>query len=105
MTKETRLQARYFIADAIHQTWSKVAVLTSGGVLYSEYLHFMNPRIFKREGVDFASFQASDFSFGTDENSHGYQSLRETTREQAEAFSLTRQTSWVGRYLSNNDVC
>lgn len=101
MTQATPLQARYFIADAIHKTWSKIAVLTSDGVLYSEYLHFMNPRTFKREGIDFESFQASDFSFGADEHGLGYQPLREVTREQAEAFSLTRQTNWVARYLSS----
>lgn len=100
MTKETRLQARYFIADAIHKTWSKIAVLTSDGVLYSEYLYFNNPKTFKREGIDFTSFHASDFSFSEDEHGHCYQPLREATREQAEAFSLTRQTNWIAGYLA-----
>lgn len=101
ITKDTTLKARYFIADAIHKTWSKVAVLTPNGVLYSEYLHFMNPRKFKREGISFTSFKSSDFSFGADEHGHGYQPLREVTREQAEAFTLTRQSNWVARYLSS----
>ncbi|MCE9680329.1 DUF4145 domain-containing protein [Shewanella sp. AS1] len=94
------LQARYFIADAIHRTWSKVAVLTSDGVLYSEYLHYMNLRVFKRDGVDFTTFKASDFRFGADEHGHGYQPLREVTREQAQAFQLTSQSNWVAGYLA-----
>ena len=99
--KETTLKARYFIADAIHKTWPKIAVLTPNGVLYSEYLHFMKPRTFKREGISFICFKPSDFRFGADEHGHGYQPLREVTREQAQAFKLTSQSNWVARYLSS----
>lgn len=98
------LQARFFIADAIYNTWSKIAVLTSDGVFYSQYLHFMNLKVFKREGFEFHSFEASDFSFGADEHGHGYQPIREVTREQAHSFQLTRQTNWVAGYLDKINV-
>jgi len=93
------LRARFFIADEIYKTWSKIAILTSDGSLYNEYLHFMNPRTFKCEGINFIQFQVSEFSFGSDEHGHGYQSLREVTQEQAQEFKLTRQHNWVADYL------
>lgn len=94
------LKARYFIADGIFKTWPKIAVLTSDGVLYSQYLHFMRLKIFKREGIDFESFNASDFSFGADEHGHNYQPIREVTREQAKSYRLTQQGNWLEGYLS-----
>ncbi|HDO1320693.1 TPA: DUF4145 domain-containing protein [Aeromonas veronii] len=95
-----RLNARFFIADAIYRTWAKIAVLTSDGVLYSEYLHYMNRKVFQRAGFDFDQFSSRDFSFGAEEHDHGYQILREVNQEEAEAFQLTQQVNWVASYLT-----
>lgn len=93
-------RARYFIADPIHRTWAKVAVLTDDGVLYSEYLTYMKPTKFKKSGFDFDGFNANDFSFGKEEHGHAYQSIREVSYQEASSYKLSSQVNWVSRYLS-----
>lgn len=99
------LQARFFIADSVHRTWAKIAVLTSDGVLYSEYLYYMNPKVFRQNGFDFRKFKPCDFSFGTDEHGHAYQSIREVSQEEATVFKLTQQINWVEDYLAKKMAC
>ena len=99
--KSVPLRVRFFIADAVHRTWPKIAVLTPDGVLYSEYLAYMKPIVFRKEGFDFDSFKEQDFSFGSEEHGFGYQALREVTFEQACEFQLMRQENWVRRHVSS----
>lgn len=92
-------QARFFIADPIYKTWSKIAVLTEDGVLYSEYLTYMKPTIFKKEQISFQKFQAEDFCFGELEHRSAYQPLREVSFSEAANYQLQSQDNWVKRYL------
>lgn len=92
--------ARFFVADEVHRTWPKIAVLTEDGTLYSEYLAWMKPTSFKKTGLNFISFTSDDFSFGADEHGNAYQSLREVTYEEAVSFKLVRQENWVNSYLA-----
>lgn len=94
-----QVQARFFIADEVHRTWPKIAVLTEDGVFYSQYLAWMKPVVFKKEGVDFDSFTAKDFSFGEQEHGSGYQSIREVSCEEASNFRLKSQENWINQYL------
>ena len=96
---ENKVKIRCFIADPIYKTWSKIAILTQDGILYCEYLHFMNPTIFKRGGFDFELFTAENFKFGGTEHGKDYQSIREVTLEYALNYQLSRQANWVKQYL------
>ncbi len=86
------MNARFFIADACYNTWTKVFVLTPDGTLYSQYLNYMQLQIIK-EKVDFKTFTANDYSFGN------YQALREVDASAAMAQPLTQQKNWVFDYL------
>ena len=94
-------RARFFVADEVHRTWPKIAVLTDDGTLYSEYLAWMKPTKFKKTDLDFVSFVPADFSFGEEEHGNAYQSLREVTYEEAVSFKLVRQENWVSGYLES----
>lgn len=98
------INARYFIADAIYRTWSKVLVLTENGVLYSEYLTYMKPTKFIKNEIDFYKFKASDYSFGENEHGHAYQTIREVSHNEASSFQLLSQINWVNRYLKDVGV-
>ena len=63
------MRTRFFYAEHTYNTWSKIFVLTDDGVLYSEYLDFMNPSTI-RKLVNFNSFNASDYSYD------GYQTIK-----------------------------
>ncbi len=95
------INVRFFIADPIHRTWSKIAVLTEDGILYSEYLSYMEPTIIKKSGINFNTFNASDYSFGEREHGHSYQPMREVSVDEAVAYKLTAQENWVKRYLDS----
>lgn len=97
-------RARYFIADPVHRTWAKIAVLTDDGVLYSEYLTYMKPTTYKKSGFDFDSFNACDFSFGKEEHGHAYQRMREVSYQEASTYQLNSQANWIKRYLSEVGV-
>ena len=92
--------ARFFVADEVHRTWPKIAVLIDDGTLYSEYLAWMKPTSYKKTGLDFIKFTSADFSFGAEEHGNAYQSLREVTYEEAVNFKLVRQENWVAGYLA-----
>lgn len=96
--------ARYFIANALHRTWPKIAILTKDGRLYSEYLAWMKPKTFEKDGFDFSKFKSSDFSFGEEEHGNAYQSLHEVTYEEAACFKLNSQENWVDQYLDKLGV-
>ena len=49
-TDPSKMKFRFFVADGIHKTWPKIAVLTEDGVLYSEYLAWMKPVVFEKKG-------------------------------------------------------
>ena len=93
------MKVRFFVADGIHKTWPKIAVLTEEGVLYSEYLAWMKPVIFRKEGFDFESFKSDDFAFGEEEHGNAYQALREVKYEEAANFQLNSQGNWVKSYI------
>lgn len=97
--KKLKMKARYFIADAVFRTWSKIVVLTDDGVLYSEYLAYMNLTKFRKTDVDFYDFKDTDYSFGEREHGNAYQSIREVTYQEAASFQLSSQQNWVNRYL------
>lgn len=96
---EGTVKVRYFIADEIYRTWPKIAVLTQDGTLYSEYLAWMKPVVFKRSGFDIRTFESKDFSFGEDEHGGAYQPIREVDFQEAVSLALKRQDNWVQRYL------
>ena len=93
------MKIRFFVADGIHKTWPKIAVLTEDGVLYSEYLAWMKPVVFRKEGFEFESFKSEDFAFGEEEHGNAYQPLREVGYEEAANFQLNSQGNWVTRYI------
>ena len=93
------MKARFFIADPVHRTWPKLAVLTADGVFYSEYLAWMKPVVFRKEGFDFGSFKSDDFAFGSEEHGNAYQSIREVDYEEAINFQLNSQQNWVKAYI------
>lgn len=97
-------KARYFIADPIHRTWGKIAILTDDGILYSEYLTYMKPTKFRQSGFNFDSFNAQNFSFGKEEHGQAYQSMREVSYQEACSYQLKSQENWVTRYLAETDV-
>ena len=80
---ESNTKVRFFIADAIYKTWPKIAVLTEDGTLYSEYLAWNEPTVFKRLGLDFDTFQAKEFFFGGEEHGSAYQPIREVSYRDA----------------------
>ena len=96
---ESNTKVRFFIANAIYKTWPKIAVLTEDGTLYSEYLAWNEPTVFKRSGLDFNTFEAKDFFFGGEEHGSAYQPIREVSYRDAISFELTRQSNWVNNYL------
>jgi len=98
------LKARFFIADEIYRTWPKLAVLSEDGTLYCEYLAWMKPTIFKKDGLDFNTFKATDFSFGEGEHGNAYQNLREVSYQEAIQFKLKQQDNWVKRYLNERGI-
>ena len=93
------MKVRFFIADAVHRTWPKLAVLTEDGVLYSEYLAWMKPVVFRKEGFDFNLFKCEDFSFGAEEHGNSYQSIREVEYNEAVNFQLNSQQNWIKAYI------
>ncbi|MEZ8990112.1 DUF4145 domain-containing protein [Vibrio breoganii] len=93
------IKARYFIAEGMYRTWPKIAVLTSDGALYSEYLTFMKPTTFRKTGFDFSSFQSKDFSFGEKEHGNAYQTMAEVSLEEALRYNLKSQKNWVRSYI------
>ncbi|HCG9065896.1 TPA: DUF4145 domain-containing protein [Vibrio parahaemolyticus] len=95
---------RYFIADPVHNTWGKIAILSEDGVLYSEYLTFMKPTKFRLGGFDYSTFKASDYRFGEREHGHAYQSMREVSADEVLSYKLTAQENWVERYLKEIGV-
>ena len=98
------IRVRFFIADAVYKTWAKVAVLTDDGTLYSEYLAWMKPKVYKRVGLDFRTFEAKNFSFGGDEHGSEYQAIREVNYREATTLVLTQQANWVNRYLESKGI-
>ncbi len=86
------MKFRYFYAPAVYNTWAKLYVLTSDGVLYSQYLVYMRLTIDKQQ-FDFETFKASDYSF------EGYQDLKEIDYDTAIHIGLTRQANWIEGYL------
>lgn len=99
-----RIEARFFIADPIFNTWAKIAILTSDGVFYSEYLFYMKLRKYIRTDINFYSFVARDFSFGKDEHNSAYQPIREVSKEEALRYVLERQSNWVQEYLIEKGI-
>ena len=91
------MKARFFLAEACYQTWTKIYVLTEYGLLHSKYLNYMQPHE-DNENVDFETFKAEDYSYG------GYQTLKEITLNEALNVSLTRQVNWVSAYLRLKQV-
>lgn len=97
---DPQLRFRYFIADAVHRTWAKIAVLSSDGILYSEYLYFNILRRVSKSDIDFSNFRHTDHSFGAEEHGHAYQPMREVSFNEACQFTLTRQVNWVAAYVA-----
>ena len=93
------MKVRFFIADAVHRTWPKLAVLTEDGVLYSEYLAWMKPVVLRKEGFDFTSFKCEDFFFGAEEHGNAYQGIREVDYDEAVKFQLNSQQNWIKAYI------
>jgi len=93
------MKVRFFIADAVHRTWPKLAVLTEDGALSSEYLASMKPVVLRKEGFDFTSFKCEDFFFGAEEHGNAYQGIREVNYDEAVNFQLTSQQNWIKGYI------
>jgi hypothetical protein len=98
--KGNNVSVRFFIADQVFKTWPKLAVLSSDGVFYSEYLAWMKLVVVKKEGIDFDSFKPEEFSFGEQEHGSGYQPIREVSYREASNFGLISQDNWIDTYLS-----
>jgi hypothetical protein len=93
------MRFRFFYSPhMVHQngreTWPKIFVLSEGGLLYCEYLNWMNLSTFKKE-VEFDKFDPSRFKWAD------YQPLSEISKEEALAVSLIQQGNWVSRYLDS----
>ena len=91
------MKARFFLAPACYNTWTKLYVLTEDGKLFSRYLDYMKPAT-DSVTVDFNSFSASDYSWS------GYQDLKEINYSAAISTDLTRQPNWVSTYVRNNNI-
>ena len=95
--KKTVMKVRYFIADPIFRTWSKIVILTDDGVLYSEYLAYMNLTKFRKTNINFDYFKDTDYSFGEKEHGKAYQTIREVTYQEAVTYQLSSQQNWVNK--------
>lgn len=91
------MKARYFFAPYIFNTWPKVAILTSDGVLYSNYKVNLKLEIHE-EKVDYKSFKVKDFMF------RGYQPIFEISKEEALNAKLIEQENWVKDYLKEKGI-
>ena len=95
------LKKRYFYASNIkHQngkeTWSKLFVLSENGILYCEYLDFMQPRniILK---YNFDSFKAEDYKWS------GFQSIIEIDENTALNKKLIMHQNWIYSYINKTN--
>ncbi|MGF1836858.1 DUF4145 domain-containing protein [Photobacterium sanguinicancri] len=101
---QQKQRARFFIAEPIHKTWAKIAVLTEDGELYSEYLTYNQPTTFVKKNFSYNSFKASDFKFGQKEHGRGYQPIKEVSYKEAISYQLRSQSNWVERYVTDKGI-
>jgi hypothetical protein len=87
------MKVRFFYANAVYATWSKLFVLTEDNVFYSEYKN--HNKISKIElKFDFSLFNETDYQF------RGYQSIIEISQEKALSTTLRAQSNWILSYLN-----
>ena len=92
------MNARFFYAAPIFTNAPKLMVLSENSVLYSEYRDYEVLKVDKKEGVNFDSFEISNFE------TEDYPILLEIGFKEAADMPLNGQANWINRYIKNNNI-